>query len=122
MFPKDYDFYIVNDGLGKRRSMLRASLPHRRSSSSGDTRPSHAKPAVKAQFLEKSAAVTQATNTDRSVEEEGTDQPISALSMTASQPPFEDTAVAGLTDSLSSLSFVPPSARFGRGRRGFARR
>src|ERR1700722_14248192 len=32
LFPKDYDFYVINDGIDYRSSLLRSGRPRRRSS------------------------------------------------------------------------------------------
>lgn len=122
-FPKDYDFFIVNDGIDKRSSMLR--IKHRRRSSAA-SRAVHRgqKPNGVNHRSSMRDPVPDAQSKKVVVE-----QPLSQISSTEtdshSTPPAPDLAeMDGLTSTMSALKFVPPSVRFGRGGRaaGLGRR
>ncbi|KAI4246979.1 MAG: hypothetical protein L6R40_001644 [Gallowayella cf. fulva] len=118
-FPKQYDFYIVNNGIDKRSSMLRTQ--HRRGSSAA-SRALHRnhKPAgldLQPSFTKGTDQVLQHDSPPESspaITEEG---PASTL------PTSPNRDVDDLTSTMSALRFVPPSVRFGRGGRaaGFSR-
>ncbi|KAL8806410.1 MAG: hypothetical protein Q9200_005042, partial [Gallowayella weberi] len=121
-FPKEYDFFIVNNGIDRRSSMLRTR--HRRGSSAAsralhrNQNPaglSHQSPSLK-------------DNDQMPGYEENHPQP----------DPFTDNSEEGLarksatsrigdidelTSTMSAFTFVPRSVRFGRGGRaaGFSR-
>ena len=123
-FPKDYDYFIVNDGIDKRSSMLRTR--HRRTSSAA-SRALHRN--------QKTGGVHQ---DQQSLPREADHGPgITAANLQPINSPNsseEDTADASqasrnqdmekLTSPMSALKFVPPSVRFGRGGRaaGLSRR
>lgn len=123
-FPKDYDFFIVNDGIDKRSSMLRTR--HRRGSSAASRavpRGQKAGGVRSTEFL--------ARETGRIVESEGAEnqKPSDQTSLEknhspttpASEPQSQE--MDDLASTMSALKFVPPSVRFGRGGHaaGFAR-
>ncbi|KAL8907391.1 MAG: hypothetical protein Q9207_001441 [Kuettlingeria erythrocarpa] len=105
-FPKDYDYFIVNDGIDKRSSMLRTR--HRRGSSA----------ASRAVHRGQKRFAPQDANRDA----EPTGNPREELSHRLSSG--EDDAansasqaqdIDDLTSTMSALQFVPLSVRFGRG-------
>ena len=102
MFPRNYDFFIVNDGLDNRSSMLRLESRHRRQNS----------------------ASSKATH---SFKEENTVGPashvISPGSPNAARRRAEqeqmgnhraDTTMDDIANSMAALKFVPKSVTFGR--------
>ncbi|KAF2843812.1 hypothetical protein M501DRAFT_967613 [Patellaria atrata CBS 101060] len=98
-FPRNYDFFIVNDGLDKRNSMLRPT--NRRRSSA----------AAKSAMIERRRSNAVVGNDSTFVTGESTsDQCVVCESTTV------DADMNDITKSMSSLRFVPPSVRFGRGR------
>ncbi|KAF2431602.1 hypothetical protein EJ08DRAFT_648857 [Tothia fuscella] len=99
-FPKFYDFFIVNDGIDKRSTMLRNNwTPNRRQST--QTR--------SVEMVESVSMVAEPSKTNQ-----GT-----AKSRQAIQ---HDPAVEALGASMSALRFVPRSVNLGRGMRaGFQR-
>lgn len=122
MFPKDYDFFVVNDGIDGRSSMLRSGRRRSRSSimqrkinnenrdrqrtSTSDK----ADPEEAVDNLTKNGEIDGGLYTDTltTTIEEGT--------VNAMENRNDDMGVAGLTGAMSALRFVPPSVRFGRGR------
>lgn len=107
MFPKDYDFYVVNDGIDRRSSMLRSGK-HRRHSSAAQHM---------TEIDDRNRRRSSAMGT--SIEQRGGDEKEeSPATSPAGSPasPKEDTDIDGLSGAMSALKFVPPSVRFGRGR------
>jgi hypothetical protein len=117
MFPKDYDFYIVNDGIDQRSSMLRTGRHRRRSSV--------------AQHKVDIDRARRRTSALSSVAGENMDEEIPVLSKGEEKLPSGDSEIGGavtpstsavdmeidsLTGAMSALKFVPASVRFGRGR------
>lgn len=121
-FPKDYDFYIINDGIDKRSSMLRKK--HRRGSSaasravdrgsrsSNDTN----KPSSSNARIDDEAS--QGLGARQASPQNSTKMDTVNESSTSSAKEMDE-----LTSTMSALKFVPPSVRFGRGGRaaGLAR-
>lgn len=102
-FPKTYDFFIVNDGIDKRNSMLRPEFRHIKkvSQSTGASRsPGNDKPPVAAGGLNSSTSAL--------------DEHVAAGN--AVDHRTADSDVEKVTESLSALKFLPYSVRFGRGR------
>ncbi|KAI6250589.1 hypothetical protein HI914_00646 [Erysiphe necator] len=89
-FPKDYDFYVVNHGIGNRSSMLKSW--NRRIGGS----------------LDVSSAPDDKHKTQLRVEKTLT----SATAMSNSQKSLEDQNMNDLASAMSSLRFIPPSVRF----------
>jgi hypothetical protein len=125
MYPNNYFFKVTRDGIDGRESLLmEAGHRRRRSSTATSTiaaskaasrrhslRQTHVeKPDAKAEGREASSSQTLRSDS----EEEGTSEQ-------KSEP--ADTEMEDLAGAMSSLQFVPPSVRFGRGRgkSGFAR-
>ncbi|KAK3169335.1 hypothetical protein OEA41_008718 [Lepraria neglecta] len=109
MFPKNYDFLIVNTGIDKRSSMLRSR--HRRPSSAA-SRAFHRE--KRSNGVEENTSIAN-------------DSPPADMSkiepLVAAKTPSPDADVDELASTMSALKFVPPSVRFGRGGRrgGFSR-
>ncbi|KAI4265845.1 MAG: hypothetical protein L6R38_009145 [Xanthoria sp. 2 TBL-2021] len=123
-FPKDYDYFIVNDGIDKRSSMLRTR--HRRASSAA-SRALHRN--------QKNGGAHQEQQSPLKGTDHGQDIKVADLErISSSDSPEEDSLgtspasrnrdMEELTSTMSALKFVPPSVRFGRGGRaaGLSRR
>jgi len=130
MFPKDYDFHIVNDGIDRRSSMLRSGR-HRKGSLTavqktdmfgrarrGTSTLSNTPGGVIANVAE-----IKNPQESHSMDDGGSDQQSGNLT-SARHPPGTDAHMDNLAGAMSALNFVPPSVRFGRGRgkgQGFSR-
>ncbi|CAL8582140.1 hypothetical protein XPA_007812 [Xanthoria parietina] len=116
-FPRDYDYFIVNDGIDKRSSMLRTR--HRRASSAA-SRALHRNQKNGGVQQEQQSPLQGAAHIQ---DTKGPD----LERISSSDPPGEDAAgtspasrnrdMEELTSTMSALKFVPPSVRFGRGGR-----
>lgn len=106
-FPKDYDFFIVNSGLGKRKSMLRTNMNHQRHGSIADK-----------------SVVSRSESIDIALDAVSTTSSKTSEDVSAPQSGSVDDGLEHLSKSMASLKFVPSSVRFGRGRGrgGLARR
>lgn len=109
MFPKDYDFFVVNNGIDHKSSMLRSGRHRRKGSvtqhmteSDDRTRRRNSTRTSKGQ------EVTQNESADST-------SPVEAGVLTPITPDA-DSEMDGLAGAMSSLKFIPPSVRFGRGR------
>lgn len=120
MFPQQYDFFVVNDGIDHKSSMLRSGRHgHRRHSSVAK---------MKVEEIRQRTASTELT-----ASKQGTEggEPISrsnapsvlteddgmkGLEAAAPVEESEDDHMKGLETAMSALRFVPTSVRFGRGR------
>ncbi|KAF5660786.1 c2h2 type zinc finger [Fusarium heterosporum] len=116
MYPKNFFFAVTRDGIDGRRSLLNDSSHHRRRSSTSSQ-------AIKSS--RRRASLKEGENVSSQQEPESQ---VSSNSSTVQkvEPKREqakpvDTEMADLAGAMSSLSFVPPSVRFGRGRAGFAK-
>lgn len=125
-FPKDYDFFIVNDGIDKRSSMLR--MRHRRRSSAASralyrgqktggvsNEPSSSSKETGGQDAKSKTDIVQTPSDRTSPENCSFPDPVS-------ESPSQE--MDDLISTMSALKFVPPSVRFGRGKgraAGFAR-
>jgi len=113
MFPQQYDFFIVNDGIDGRSSMLRSG-PYRH----GHRRRSSAAQKI-AEARRQSASLEGDNVAETVAEDEGAaGEPSKSEEDSDSMPdsPKQDDLMEGLTGAMSSLKFVPTSVRFGRGR------
>ncbi|KAB8260845.1 hypothetical protein BDV32DRAFT_122251 [Aspergillus pseudonomiae] len=97
MFPKTYNFYIVNDGIDKQTSMLRPVNSHRRRISATPTSPQEGRLRHRQSSLSYSKPVP------------GQD--------IVPQPQPGESEIAQLERSMSALRFVPTSVAKGHGRR-----
>jgi hypothetical protein len=125
MFPKDYDFYVVNDGIDQRSSMLRSGRHRRRSSAAQH------KTEIEDRTRRRTSVQSKMTRENSKAEISGTVDGSEALELAgsdiqravvseASQP---DTEMDDLSGAMSALKFVPTGVRFGRGKGkgGFSR-
>ncbi|KAK0123575.1 hypothetical protein ONS96_010554 [Cadophora gregata f. sp. sojae] len=114
MFPKDYDFYVVNDGIDRRSSMLRSGNQRRRSSAAQQ----HMSESGKRD--DRRSSGVGATSPENGA---GDEMKEAEMELVESRADSEDTDMDGLSGAMSSLRFIPPSVRFGRGRGrgGFSR-
>lgn len=110
MFPKNYDFLIVNTGIDKRSSMLRTR--QRRTSSAAS------------RAVQRGKGTEKGVNGGHRSSESTVEEPIE-VAETANgdsirlETKSKEPDIDGLTSTMSALKFVPPSVRFGRGgRRG----
>ena len=121
MFPKNYDFFIVNSGIDKRSSMLRPR--HRKLSSAASRAFSRdQKPTSSSTTYDGSQVDPASSRGDPSMISSEVTQ--DSMSRESSMRPMDrtesvDAEIEDLTSTMSTLRFVPPSVRFGRGgRRG----
>lgn len=121
-FPKNYDFFIVNDGIDKRSSMLRPGYGHRRRSSAATNSVTPGQRLSKSTQEGEPASATVAKGADGTMTQEN-DRSISQ-GATEGGESANDIGMDYITKSMSTLKFVPPSVRFGRGKRrgGLSRR
>lgn len=121
LFPRNYDFFVVNDGIDKRTSMLRHTRGHGRRSSAATRGLQREQQAKWNSFAEKehSASLSGTGIPQRAPTESETQTESNKL---GSRPVQDD--VADLTTTMSALKFVPASVRFGSGGRrgGLSRR
>jgi hypothetical protein len=110
LFPKDYDFYVVNDGIDRRSSMLRSGRHRRKSSATQHTM--NADGRHRSSTLENTTEM-QGTGDGKGEAQEESPEGSKILTPGSSQ---EDADMEGLAGAMSALKFVPPSVRFGRGR------
>lgn len=120
MFPKDYDFFVVNDGIDRRSSMLRTGKHRRRSSAAQHMTEIEDR-------TRRRNSTRDPTNATKETDEmengkDGKDDQDSPKISTVLTPPSsrEDIDMDGLSGAMSALKFVPSSIRFGRGNKGKA--
>ncbi|KAF4996107.1 hypothetical protein FGRMN_4700 [Fusarium graminum] len=116
MYPKNFFFAVTRDGIDGRRSLLNDSSHHRRRSSTSSQ-------AIKSS--RRRASLKEGENVFSEQEPESQESPkastVQKVEPKGGQAKPVDTEMADLAGAMSSLSFVPPSVRFGRGRAGFAK-
>ncbi|QSZ35619.1 hypothetical protein DSL72_008489 [Monilinia vaccinii-corymbosi] len=128
MFPQQYDFFVVNDGIDHKSSMLRSGRHgHRRHSSAAQ---------MKSEEVRQRIVTTELTASMQDIKgEEPASKPncpsvlteddiMKGAETAAPVPEPADDQMSGLETAMSALRFVPSSVRFGRGRgrgRGFSR-
>lgn len=128
MFPQDYDFYVVNDGIDRRSSMLRSGKHRRRSSAAKIEARSRQRSltieigVAEHEIAEKGVIKSKGKNANP----EAGDVKVIEVGTTSPSEEKEDDEMEGLSGAMSALKFVPPSVRFGgrgrgRGRGGFSR-
>jgi hypothetical protein len=105
MFPKDYDFYVVNDGIDRRSSMLRSGK-HRRRSSAAQHMTEIQERRRRSSTLEAGPSAQHESGKTEIIEEEAPE---------AATGGPKDVDIEVLSGAMSALKFVPPSVRFGRG-------
>ncbi|KAL8719018.1 MAG: hypothetical protein Q9225_003919 [Loekoesia sp. 1 TL-2023] len=122
-FPKDYDFFIVNDGIDKRSSMLRTK--HRRKSSAASRAVQRVqKPNGVNNKSPLKDSVPNSQSNKVAVEQPSSQIPSAESGFHETSPAPYSAEMDDLTSTMSALKFVPPSVRFGRGGRaaGLGRR
>lgn len=112
LFPKDYDFYVINDGIDNRSSMLRSGRHRRRSSAAQRSAEIQEKANRRNSRLQ---TISSTDSKDKDDENKEEDQEVGETSRPTSSS-IGDADIESLTGAMSSLKFVPPSVRFGRGR------
>lgn len=122
LYPKNYDFLVVDHGIDGRRSMLRPGVDaqgHRKSSRERGRR---------ASSISEGTQATEATSggDEQQRETSSSDQPKAegaATSNDVKDAKARVNEIDDLTSSMSSLKMVPRSITFGKrkGRSGFAR-
>ena len=123
MFPKDFDFYIVNDGIDRRSSMLRSGRHRRKSSVAQQIAANEEKARRRKNTLKEPGGQGQDVNSQdkefHGESLEGEPDGYSGISNSYSD-------IDSLTGAMSSLNFIPPCVKFGhsrgRGRGGFSKR
>ncbi|KAK3692409.1 hypothetical protein B0T22DRAFT_12902 [Podospora appendiculata] len=123
MYPKNFFFAITRDGIDGRRSLLLEGGHRRRRSSiatmtAATARTSRAQPSAASASADTDAS-TSTEKTEMSPEAEA--QAADTEQNRVEQP--ADVEMDGLAGAMSALQFVPPSIRFGRGRKkaGFSK-
>lgn len=109
MYPKNYFFAVTKDGIDGRRSLLNEGGHHRRRSSTTTQSKESRRRAGLVEAGPESKDAPKSSHAGRDEKKEEDQEPV-------------DKEMADLTGAMSSLQFVPPSIRFGRGRAGFAKR
>ncbi|KAL3465804.1 hypothetical protein BJX64DRAFT_43572 [Aspergillus heterothallicus] len=94
MFPKSYNFYIINDGIDRQTSMLRSMQTHRRRLSSTPTAPQEGR----LRNRQTSISVPSFHSSELQVAQ-----------ASESGSGFQDLDISGLEKSMSALRFVPAS-------------
>jgi hypothetical protein len=126
-FPQDYDFYVVNDGIDRRSSMLRSGKHRRRSSAAKiEARSRQRSGTLESTVAENGVAATDIVR--KSLSTSPVNEKLEPDRSIVVDPKEErkDEEMDGLSGAMSALKFVPPSVRFGgrgrgRGRGGFSR-
>ncbi|KAM0559616.1 hypothetical protein ACHAPJ_004140 [Fusarium lateritium] len=117
MYPKNFFFAVTRDGIDGRRSLLNDGSHHRRRSSTNS------------QVIKSSrrrASLKEGENASSQQDPKSQQSPKSPTVQEVEKKKDDkksvDTDMADLAGAMSSLSFVPPSIRFGRGRAGFSKK
>lgn len=117
LFPQDYDFQIIHTGIDHRSSMLKSGRPQRtHNQHCGEGNMSIGAP-DKEKFDHKKrvdALIQEGKEVSGSQQQKiEEDHSASINSSTQHDVPMND-----LVGAMSSLEFIPPSIRFGRGGKG----
>jgi len=117
MFPKDYDFKIVDDGIDQRNSMLRSGR-HRRWSSTAQHKhliedTAERRTATLEQNSKEGLLKRMSGDTDGGGVKETANPEDGGETHDSARPDAEMDRLAG---AMSALKFIPPSVRFGRGK------
>lgn len=118
IFPRDYDFYVVNDGIDRRSSMLRSGRHRRKSSVTQQTLNTETR--HRSSTLETPTEM-QGTRDGKEAPQEESPEGSRVLTPGNSQ----DADMEDLAGAMSALKFVPRNVQFGRargkGRGGFSK-
>ena len=109
IFPKEYDFYVVDDGIDRRSSMLRSGRHRRKSSATQQTLIAETR--HRSSTLETTTEM-QGTNDGKEAPQEESPDGNRVLTLGSSQ----DADMEELAGAMSALKFVPRNVQFGRGR------
>ena len=112
MYPKNFFFAVTKDGIDGRRSLLNDGGHHRRRSSTN----------TQTKESRRRASLLEAGNTGANEAYKSPPSPPAVGEKKSTGTEQVDKEMADLTGAMSSLQFVPPSIRFGRGRAGFSKR
>jgi hypothetical protein len=125
MFPKDYDFYVVNDGIDQRSSMLRSGRNRRRSFAAQHKTEIEERTRRRASVQKSTTEYDSKAGSSRNIDsyeapQSGGPDAEETEVPRGSQP---DTEMDDLSGAMSALKFIPASVRFGRGKGkgGFSR-
>lgn len=122
LFPKYYDFQVVNTGIDRRSSML-SSGRHRRRNSAVQHMAAMEGRARRPSGTVGGIGALDPKPKDSSEVRGGKRNSAESGSPRLPAPSEKDTDIGDLSAAMSALKFVPPSVRFGRGRgrgRGFS--
>ncbi|KAF4453584.1 hypothetical protein FALBO_15957 [Fusarium albosuccineum] len=119
MYPKNFFFAVTRDGIDGRRSLLNDGSHHRRRSSTNSQTTKSSR--RRASLLEAEGAKSQSQQEPKS-QQSPKSQTTQNVEKKQDSDGARDTDMADLAGAMSSLSFVPPSVRFGRGRAGFSKK
>lgn len=128
MFPQQYDFFVVNDGIDHKSSMLRSGRhEHRRHSSTAQLKFEEVRQRILTTEL--TTSMQDSKGEEHISKSDGSsvltkDDRMTGVETAAPVLEPEDDHMKGLETAMSALRFVPSSVRFGRGRgrgRGFSR-
>ncbi|KAJ9299436.1 hypothetical protein DTO271G3_3058 [Paecilomyces variotii] len=112
MFPRTYNFYIVNDGIDKQNSMLRSSTnTHRRRISAAATAGSTSPQEGRLRRRKESLSYDTSGSGSASGQVQAQPMPPSAPSLTTTEMDMMD-----LEESMAALRFVPASVMRNRGK------
>ncbi|KAH7329211.1 hypothetical protein B0I35DRAFT_473832 [Stachybotrys elegans] len=114
MYPKDFFFAITRDGIDGRRSLLINSHNRRRSSTGTQTKETRRRESLQGTLEEDKSGLGASTSPRQKSK-------TADVGIPKTRPPPTDADMADLTGAMSSLKFVPPSIKFGRGRAGFSK-
>ncbi|KAF4452249.1 hypothetical protein F53441_4843 [Fusarium austroafricanum] len=117
MYPKNFFFAVTRDGIDGRQSLLNDGSHHRRRSSANSQAIKSSR--RRASLLEGENAHSQQ---EPNLQESLKSPVVQEAEKKQEREKRVDTEMADLAGAMSSLSFVPPSVRFGRGRAGFSRK
>jgi hypothetical protein len=123
-FPQDYDFRIIQTGLGQRTSMLQSGRGRRGSLQQKQRLGVDVRRRERAATLEKMSVpapdVKEEERSEDDMREDPHQIPVRAEAVKFKKP---DSEVDSLAGAMSALRFVPPSVRLGRkpGGNGFSR-
>jgi hypothetical protein len=126
LFPKDYDFYVINNGIDQRSSMLRSGR-HRRRNSAAQHRTeiedrTRRRTSMRSKMTEEDSKTESSGDLNDSEAPQSGSCDVQRVAISDGSRP--DTDVDDLSGAMSALKFVPTSVRFGRGKGkgGFSRR
>jgi len=125
-FPQDYDFFVVNDGIDRRSSMLRSGKHRRRSSAAKTEARNRQRSATMESTVIENGVVGNGMIDKSEIMKETGNVEVEEVRGASLGEQKEDDEMDGLSGAMSALKFVPTSVRFGgrgrgRGRGGFSR-